>query len=84
MALEQCLDFLKQDNFLNVIIEADSKLIINSVKRISWGMALEKVLKHWRLIQGFQRIQSHLQGLHTTSFNHVHRTTNKLADILAN
>lgn len=32
MAIEQCLEFLKQDNRSNVIIEADSELIINSVK----------------------------------------------------
>ena len=56
MALEQCLDFLEQDNCQNVIIEADSELIINLVKRISCGTGPEKVSKHWRLIQVFQRI----------------------------
>jgi len=35
MALEQCLDFLEQDNCQNVIVEADSELIISSIKRIS-------------------------------------------------
>ena len=35
MAMEQCLDFLKHDNRKNVIVEADSGLIIDSVKRIS-------------------------------------------------
>lgn len=45
MALEQCIEFLKQDNHLNVIIEADSKLTINSVKRISCGVVPEKVSK---------------------------------------
>lgn len=50
MAMEQCLDFLKQDNCLNVIIEADFELIINSIKRISCGMVLKKVSKHSRLI----------------------------------
>ena len=73
-----------QENRQNVIIEADSELIINSVKRISHGMEPEKVSKHWRLIQVFQRIQRHLKCLRTVSFNHVRRTANKLADILAN
>lgn len=42
MALEQSLEFLKQDNCLNVIIEADSELTINSVKRISCGAVPKK------------------------------------------
>jgi len=50
MTLEQCLEFLKQDNLQNIIIEADSKLFINSVKRIYSGIEPEKVSKHWRLI----------------------------------
>jgi len=45
MALEKCLEFLKQDNLQNVIIEADSELIINLVKRISCGTELENVPK---------------------------------------
>ena len=84
MVLEECLDFLKQDNLQNIIIEADFELIINSVKRICYGTELKKVLSHWRLIQVFQRIQFHLLDLRTVSFTHVWRTTNKLADILAN
>lgn len=46
MALEKCLEMLKNDNIQNNIIEADSELIINSVKRIYYGSALEKVLRH--------------------------------------
>lgn len=42
MVMEQCLYFLVQDKCKNVIVEADSKLIINSVKRISGGTKLEK------------------------------------------
>lgn len=60
MALEQCLEILKQDNLQNIIIEADSELIINSIKRICYGTEPEKVSRHWRLLQVFQRIQFHL------------------------
>lgn len=35
MAMVQWLDYLKQDNQKNVIVEAHSELIIESVKRIS-------------------------------------------------
>ena len=84
MAMEQCLDLLKQENRQNVIVEADSELIIDSVKRISWGSKPEKVSKNWRLIQGLQWIQTHLQSLNTTSFKHVRRLANKMTDLLSN
>jgi len=38
MALEQCLEILKNDNLQNIIIEANSELIINSVKRTCCGL----------------------------------------------
>lgn len=53
MTMEQCLDFLKQDNQQNVIVEADSELIIDSIKRISGGSRPEKFSRNWHLIQGF-------------------------------
>jgi len=84
MALEQYLEILTQNHNPNVIIEADSKITINSVKGISCGSKPEKVSNHWRLIQVYQRIQAHLQGVCTVSFNHVRRNSNKLVDILAN
>jgi len=46
MALEQCLEVLIQNNCQNVIIEADSELVINAAKRISNGTGSEKVTKH--------------------------------------
>lgn len=84
MATKQCLDFMKHDSHQNVIVEAHSELVINSVKRISCGIALAKVSKHLRMIQVFQWIQIHLQSLCIVTFNHVRRLANKLADILAN
>jgi len=84
MAMEQGLEILIKNRSSNVIIEADSEITINSVKRISCGSKPEKVSNHWRLIQVYQRIQAHLQGLGSISFNHVRRNANKLADILAN
>ena len=45
-AMELCLEIPLKHNIHNVIIEADSKLVINSVKRINVGIALEKILEH--------------------------------------
>jgi len=43
MAMEQCLDFLNQENRQNVIMEADSELIINSVMKISGQKKSQKI-----------------------------------------
>lgn len=60
MALEQGLEFLKQNNCQNVIIEADSELVIKVVRRISHGTGSEKVTKHWRLVRVLHKIQGHI------------------------
>jgi len=46
MALEQCLEFLTQNHCSNVILEADSEITINFVKRINCGTWSEKVSNH--------------------------------------
>ena len=71
LTMEHRLEFLLQDKQHNVVVEDDSKLIINSPKKISLGMAPETFTKNWRLILIFQRIHNHLQGLCTISFKHV-------------
>ena len=50
MALEKCLEILIESNLHDTIIEVDSELIINSVKKISNGITPERVSKHWRLL----------------------------------
>ena len=42
MAMELCLEILLKYNIHNVIIEADSELVINSVKRVNATVAPEK------------------------------------------
>jgi len=60
MAMEFCLEILLKHKIHNVIIKADSELVINLVKRINDGTTLEKILEHWQLLQVYQRIQVHL------------------------
>jgi len=60
MALEQCLEFLIQNHHSNVIVEADSEITINTVKRINGCSQLERVSNHWKLMQVYQIIQVHL------------------------
>ena len=80
MSLEQCLEILIESNSHNVIIEADSELVINASKNICNRKAPGKVSKHWWLLQVFQCIHSHLQTLRTNSFVHVRRKANMLVD----
>lgn len=84
MASKQCLDLLKLNHSSSVLIEVNSEISINVLKKISYGTVPEGVSKQWRLIQVYQRIHKHLQCLWTVSFNHVRRRANKVADLLAN
>ena len=84
MTIEQCLEILIEFNLHNTIIKADLELIINSVKRLGTGTAPDKVSRHWRLLQVYYRIQSHLRILRTLRFLHVRRDANRVADWLAN
>ena len=51
MAMELCLEILLKYNIQNVIIEADSKLVLKSIKRINVGASPEKILEHLWLMQ---------------------------------
>ena len=46
LALDQCLEILVEANLQNVIIEADSDLIIRVAKKIHNGTLPDKVSKH--------------------------------------
>lgn len=53
LALEKCLEIMVEANLQNVIIEADSELIIRAAKKIHNGTLPNKVSKHWKLLQVF-------------------------------
>lgn len=84
MVMGLCLEILLKYNIHNVIIEADSELVINSVKRINDGATAEKISGHWRLQQVYQIIQACLRMLRTLRLVHVHREANKVVDWFAN
>lgn len=50
METKLLLEILLKCKIHNVIIEADSELVINSVEWISVGAALEKISGHWRIL----------------------------------
>lgn len=73
-----------ETNLQNVIIEANSDLVIKAVKKIQNGTSRDKVSRHWKLLQVFYRIQSHFCILQTIRFVHVRRKVDILADRLTN
>ena len=82
MALEQCLEIVMESNLHNAIIEADSKLAINLAKKMCNGTTPGKVSKHWRLLQIFRCIHSHL--LHGADKDYkplVYKTSCPLLDL---
>jgi ribonuclease HI len=83
-ALEIDLEILSRETMKNTIMEGDSKLVINAVKRLQNGTRLGKIQRHWRLAHSLQKIQEHLQMMNTVELRWVCRSANGLADIIAN
>jgi len=84
MAIQQGLEILMNYDLHNTIIEADSELTINLVKRINTGTTPNKVSNHWRISQVFHQVQSHLRTLRTLSSVHIRRDANRVVNKLAN
>jgi ribonuclease HI len=83
-ALEIGLEILSRERMTNTIVEGDSTLVINTVKRLQNGTRVGKVQRHWRLAHSLQKIQEHLQKMNTVELRWVRRSANGLADRIAN
>jgi hypothetical protein len=55
-ALEIGLEILSYERMTNTIMEGDSTLVINTVKRLQNGTRVGKVQRHWRLAHSLQKI----------------------------
>jgi ribonuclease HI len=83
-ALETGLEILSHERMTNAIVEGDSTLVINTVKRLQNGTRVGKIHRHWRLAHSLQKIQEHLQTGTTVELRWVRRSTNGLVDRIAN
>jgi len=83
-ALETGLEILIYERMTNTIMEGDSTLVINIVKRIQNGTRVGKIQRHWRLAHSLQKIQEHLQTMNIVELHSVRRSANGLADKIAN
>jgi ribonuclease HI len=83
-ALDLSLKILSRERMTNTIMEGDSTLVINRVKRLQNDTRMGKVKKLWHLAQSLQKIEEHLQTINTMELRWVRKSTNGLADKIAN
>jgi ribonuclease HI len=55
-SLELGLEILSRERMTNTIVEGDSTLVINTVKRLQNGTRVDKVQRHWHLAHSLQKI----------------------------
>jgi ribonuclease HI len=84
IALDIGLEILSRERMTNTIVEGESTLIINTVKRLQNGTKVVKVQRHWHLAHSLQKIQGHLQMMNTVELCWVCKSVNSLVDRIAN
>ena len=70
-SLELGLEILSRGRMTNTIVEGDSTLVINTVKRLQNGTRVGKVQRHWSLEHSLQKIKEHLQMMNTVQLRWV-------------
>jgi ribonuclease HI len=59
--LETGLEILHMEGMTNVVVEGDSMLVINIVRKLQNNTKVGKIQRHWCLAYPLQKIQEHLQ-----------------------
>ena len=77
-------EMLIRRGFLPMIIEGDSNILISAAKRLLSGQKTEKISLSWRLAYRLECLRVLLLSHPATSFHHVRREANKVANCLAN
>jgi ribonuclease HI len=54
------LEILNREGMMNAIVEGDSMLVINTVRKLQNGARMGKIQRHWRLAHLLKKIQEHL------------------------
>jgi ribonuclease HI len=83
-ALEIGLEIISRERMTNTIVEGDTTLVINTMKRLKNGTRVGKVQRHWHLAHSLQKIQEHMQKMNTVELRWVRRSTNGLVDRITN
>jgi len=83
-SLWQGLCIAKSKNLLPLEVEWDSQILIEVAIRIQLGSSVAKIASNWRLLSRLEQIEEWLKTPCSITFRHIWRTTNKVADRLAN
>jgi hypothetical protein len=73
-----------KNNFSKLIVEGDSQIIINLLRKILNGASPDRISPSWRLLHGLQSITDSLRPNLAIIPAHVRRSANQVADELAN
>jgi hypothetical protein len=73
-----------KNNFTKLIVEGDSQIIINLLRKILNGANPDRISPSWRLLHGLQIITDSLRPNLAIIPAHVRRKANQVADELAN
>ena len=82
--LIQGLRLVSKEGWFLVTIEGYSKVIIQMARKISMGQKVEKLTIGWRLLSRLETLSCLISTCSASSFGHVRREANKVADLMAN
>jgi ribonuclease HI len=83
-AMKLGLEILIHERMKNTIMEGESTLVINMVKRLQNGTRVGKFQRHWHLAHSLQKIQEHLQTVNTVELCFVRTSANGLVGKISN
>ena len=71
-------------NFLPIIVEGDSQILISMANQLLQGTSSAKVVTSWHFASRIYKISKWINDNQAISFTHTKRDGNKVADLLAN
>jgi len=83
-ALKQGLEIARRGRFQKLVMEGDSTLVINIMKKLQQGTHWEKISKSWRTTRLVQEIGILVKGITYLISTHVPRLRNAAGDFLSN
>jgi ribonuclease HI len=78
------LNLARKNGFTKLIVEGDSQIIINILRRMLNGVHPDRLAPSWRLSLGLQILSDLLQPNQAIIPSHIRRKANQVADDLAN
>lgn len=84
MAAYQGIRIAIRNGYMKLEIEADSDLVIETIRKLNHGKSWERVAKSWRMAGLIQDLEESMKHIEYKVIHHVRREGNRPADYLAN